>query len=157
MGCRLFSIRACLSNAELQLGWFSRLCIRRNQRHKQISLDWSHRRTHSDGAHGTALQAYFSTTLWDMTSSTHSHTHSPHHQKTTHLPFPPYPQNYVLFMTDNKALVSTVAVTWLISGVYLSPPNLLLATRNVFAWSFDRLVPTAFSTVSKRLHRLRTR
>jgi len=66
------------------------------------------------------------------------------------LPFPPYPQNYVLFMTDNKALVAAVAVTWLISGVYLSPPNLLLATRNVFAWSFDRLVPTTFSTVSKR-------
>lgn len=66
------------------------------------------------------------------------------------LPYPPYPQNFVLFMTDNKALVITVAVTWLISGVYLSPPNLLLATRNVFAWSFDRVVPTAISKVSKR-------
>jgi APA family basic amino acid/polyamine antiporter len=66
------------------------------------------------------------------------------------LPFPPYPQNFVLFMTDNKMLVAAVALTFMLSGIYLTPPNLLLATRNVFAWSFDRVVPTGFSKVSKR-------
>jgi amino acid transporter len=66
------------------------------------------------------------------------------------LPYPPYPQNYVFFMTHNVAVTATVAVTWLLSAVYLTPPNLLLATRNVFAWSFDRLVPTALSKVSGR-------
>jgi len=66
------------------------------------------------------------------------------------LPFPPYPQNFAFFMTDNRLLIGIVAVAWLLSGIYLTPPNLLLATRNVFAWSFDRLLPTRFAKVDDR-------
>jgi amino acid transporter len=66
------------------------------------------------------------------------------------LPFPPYPQNFAFFMTDNRIVIAIVAITWLLSGIYLTPPNLLLATRNVFAWSFDRLLPTTFAKVDER-------
>jgi len=66
------------------------------------------------------------------------------------LSYPPYPQNYVFFMTNNQAIITTIAVTWLISGIYLTPVNLFLATRNVFAWSFDRVAPTRFANVSEK-------
>ena len=66
------------------------------------------------------------------------------------LPFPPYPQNFAFFMTDNSLVIGIVAVAWLLSGIYLVPPNLLLATRNVFAWSFDRIIPTKFAKVDER-------
>ncbi|MCF8884207.1 MAG: APC family permease [Nitrososphaerota archaeon] len=57
------------------------------------------------------------------------------------LPFPPYPQNFAFFMTDNFALIALIAFGWLASGIYLTPPNLLIVSRNVLAWAIDGLLP----------------
>ncbi len=57
------------------------------------------------------------------------------------LPFPPYPQNYAFLMTDNKIIILLIALGWLASGIYLTPPNLLIVSRNVFAWAVDGLAP----------------
>ncbi|WP_288005427.1 APC family permease [Thermofilum sp.] len=57
------------------------------------------------------------------------------------LPFAPYPQNYAFFMTDNVVLIALIAFGWLASGIYLTPPNLLIVSRNVFAWAVDGLLP----------------
>ncbi|MEZ0346157.1 MAG: APC family permease [Infirmifilum sp.] len=57
------------------------------------------------------------------------------------LPYPPYPQNYAFMMTDNKILLFLIALGWLASGIYLTPPNLLIVSRNVFAWAVDGLAP----------------
>jgi len=57
------------------------------------------------------------------------------------LPFPPYPQNYAFLMTDNAFVILLVALGWLASGIYLTPPNLLIVSRNVFAWAVDGLAP----------------
>jgi amino acid transporter len=66
------------------------------------------------------------------------------------LSFAPYPQNYVFFMTNNQLIITAIAVTWLLAGIYVVPVNMFLATRNVFAWSFDRIVPTKLAQVSER-------
>jgi len=66
------------------------------------------------------------------------------------LSYAPYPQNYVFFMTNNQAIIIAIAITWLLSGIYVVPCNLFLATRNVFAWSFDRIAPTKLAKVSER-------
>ncbi|PLJ78568.1 APC family permease [Infirmifilum sp. NZ] len=57
------------------------------------------------------------------------------------LPFPPYPQNYAFLMTEDKLLILLIAIGWLASGIYLTPPNLLIVSRNVFAWAVDGLAP----------------
>ena len=57
------------------------------------------------------------------------------------LPYPPYPQNYAFLMTDNPILLFLIALGWLASGIYLTPPNLLIVSRNVFAWAVDGLAP----------------
>ena len=72
------------------------------------------------------------------------------HSEAYPLKFPPYPQNYALILTSNTAILLAISIGWFLSAVYLNPPNLLLATRNVFAWSFDRILPTRLSKVSAR-------
>jgi amino acid transporter len=63
------------------------------------------------------------------------------HPEEYPLPFAPYPQNYAFFMTDNMALIALISFGWLASGIYLTPPNLLIVSRNVFAWAIDGLLP----------------
>ncbi|MEM1618909.1 MAG: APC family permease [Desulfurococcaceae archaeon] len=69
------------------------------------------------------------------------------HPEQYPLPFPPYPQNYAFFLTDNIVIIFIIAFGWLASGIYLTPPNLMIVSRNVFAWAVDGLMPQVLRKV----------
>jgi len=62
----------------------------------------------------------------------------------------PFPTLYLAFVTGNPILLALfgfcfVVVTWIsIAGLAFAP------IRNVFAWSFDRVIPTKFSEIKTR-------
>ncbi|MGC8954274.1 MAG: APC family permease [Desulfurococcus sp.] len=67
------------------------------------------------------------------------------------LPLPPYPQTYLwILYPDLVWLQVLVGFLWFLSNVYLTPPNLLITSRNMFAWSFDRLLPTRLTKVNEK-------
>jgi APA family basic amino acid/polyamine antiporter len=59
-----------------------------------------------------------------------------------HLKFLPGPQWLLVFI----ALCFVLAILW------WTPTGFMLGTRNMFAWSFDRLAPEKLTTVSDRFH-----
>jgi amino acid transporter len=71
---------------------------------------------------------------------------------TNPLPVGPYIQYLTAMLTDNPALVFILAFAFFIWGIILLPAFYLITTRPMFAWSFDRLVPTFLADVSDRFH-----
>ena len=57
-----------------------------------------------------------------------------------------------LFVTDNPIIHLIIALTFLAAIFWIQPPAVLIATRNLFAWSFDRLLPGRIADVNDRLH-----
>jgi len=55
-------------------------------------------------------------------------------------------------VVNNAYLVSIVAIGFLIFNIWWAAGLLLTATRYVFAFSFDRIFPTAFADVNPRFH-----
>lgn len=68
------------------------------------------------------------------------------------LPFPAVMPSLGLFVTDNPVVHMIIALTFLAAIFWIQPPAVLIGTRNLFAWSFDRLLPESMSNVSDRLH-----
>lgn len=68
------------------------------------------------------------------------------------LPFPAVMPSLGLFVTDNPVVHMIIALTFLAAIFWIQPPAVLIGTRNLFAWSFDRLLPESMSNVSERLH-----
>lgn len=68
------------------------------------------------------------------------------------LPFPAVMPSLGLFVTDNPIIHMIIALTFLAAIFWIQPPAVLIATRNLFAWSFDRLLPGKLADVSDRLH-----
>lgn len=67
------------------------------------------------------------------------------------LSMPPYPQTYLwILYPDLVWLQVTIGTLWFLSNVYLTPPNLLIASRNMFAWAFDRILPTKLTKVNEK-------
>ncbi len=67
------------------------------------------------------------------------------------LPFPePFPHTLLVYATSNPVILALanigVAVTPLLAGF----AYIFLITRNIFAWAFDRVVPTSLSKVDER-------
>jgi len=58
----------------------------------------------------------------------------------------------VAFATDNPWVAGLVAFSILIGVLGTLASYSLMISRVVFAWSFDRLVPTAFSNLDRRFH-----
>ena len=65
--------------------------------------------------------------------------------------------NYVVpaltrFFALPGALKTYIALSFLLSIIWWTPAGFLLGTRNLFAWSFDRLAPEWVADVHPRLH-----
>jgi basic amino acid/polyamine antiporter, APA family len=69
-----------------------------------------------------------------------------------HLPFLPYLPALANFLPGPKWLLVFIALCFVLSILWWTPTGFMLGTRNMFAWSFDRLAPEKLTTVSDRFH-----
>ena len=70
----------------------------------------------------------------------------------SNLPFPAVMPALGLFMTGNPVVHMFIALTFLAAIFWIQPPAVLIGTRNLFAWSFDRVLPGRLADVNDRLH-----
>ncbi len=70
----------------------------------------------------------------------------------SNLPFPAVMPALGLFMTGNPVVHMLIALTFLAAIFWIQPPAVLIGTRNLFAWSFDRVLPGRLADVNDRLH-----
>jgi APA family basic amino acid/polyamine antiporter len=68
------------------------------------------------------------------------------------LPFPAVLPALGLFVTDNPIVHMLIALTFLAAIFWIQPPAVLIGTRNLFSWSFDRLLPSRLADVNERIH-----
>src|SRR3989441_6124542 len=68
------------------------------------------------------------------------------------LGFAPYLPSLVKFLVLPSFLQVFVAACFVLSVLWWTPTGFLIATRNLFAWSFDRLAPAGVAEVNDRLH-----
>ena len=68
------------------------------------------------------------------------------------LKFLPYLPALVNFLPGPQWLLVFVALCFVASILWWTPTGFMLGTRNMFAWSFDRLAPEKLTTVSDRFH-----
>lgn len=68
------------------------------------------------------------------------------------LSFQPYLPALVNFLPGPHWLLVFVALCFVAAILWWTPTGFLLGTRNMFAWSFDRLAPEKLTTVSDRFH-----
>ena len=68
------------------------------------------------------------------------------------LPAPPWMPLFLTALNPNVAVVTLVQAAWVISIFWNTAAFLLVATRYVFAFSFDRVLPIKLSDVSARFH-----
>jgi APA family basic amino acid/polyamine antiporter len=66
--------------------------------------------------------------------------------------FQPYLPSLVNFLPGPQWLLVFIAVTFLVAILWWTPTGFMMGTRNMFAWSFDRLAPEKLTTVSDRFH-----
>src|SRR5229473_1196415 len=71
---------------------------------------------------------------------------------TSSLSFAPYLPSLVKFLAIPGFLQVFVAACFVLSVLWWTPTGFLIATRNLFAWSFDRLAPSGVAEVNGRLH-----
>jgi basic amino acid/polyamine antiporter, APA family len=68
----------------------------------------------------------------------------------------PYPVEPTVYfyptITHGPVIAVFIWSAFLIGGFLTIPASLLVVTRNVFAWSFDRVLPTSLSTVDSKYH-----
>jgi amino acid transporter len=68
------------------------------------------------------------------------------------LAFKPYLPALVNFLPGPQWLLVFVALCFVLAILWWTPTGFMLGTRNMFAWSFDRLAPEKLTTVSDRFH-----
>jgi APA family basic amino acid/polyamine antiporter len=68
------------------------------------------------------------------------------------LSFSPYLPTLVRFLPGGQVLGTIVVCCFLLAIFWWTPTGFLLGTRNLFAWSFDRLAPARATDVSDRFH-----
>lgn len=68
------------------------------------------------------------------------------------LPLGAYISSFIIFMTDNPLIRIVVAVGFMATIIWILLPQMLIITRNMFAWSFDRLLPSWIAKVNERTH-----
>ena len=71
---------------------------------------------------------------------------------TSSLGFAPYLPTLVKFLSLPGFLQVFVAACFVLSVLWWTPTGFLIATRNLFAWSFDRLAPEGVASINERLH-----
>ena len=68
------------------------------------------------------------------------------------LPFSPYLPSLANFLPGPHWLLVFVALCFVAAILWWTPTGFMLGTRNLFAWSFDRLAPERVTSVSDRFH-----
>jgi len=69
-----------------------------------------------------------------------------------HLPFLPYLPSLVNFLPGPQWMLVFIALCFVAAILWWTPTGFMLGTRNMFAWSFDRLAPEKLTQVSDRFH-----
>jgi APA family basic amino acid/polyamine antiporter len=68
----------------------------------------------------------------------------------------PYPVEPTVYfyptITHGPVIATFIWSAFLLGGFLTIPASLLVVTRNVFAWSFDRVLPTSLSSVDSKYH-----
>ena len=57
---------------------------------------------------------------------------------------------YVSMLTGSTVLTVIINISFIVAFIVALPATFLIATRNLFAWSFDRIIPDKVSEVSER-------
>jgi len=57
---------------------------------------------------------------------------------------------WVNFLIGNVPLAAIVSLAWFLQGFAVITPLIIAASRHIFAWSFDRIVPAKLCEVSER-------
>jgi amino acid transporter len=68
------------------------------------------------------------------------------------IPVPPFPQFLMAFITDNPIIIFLVTIGFGLSLLVNAVPYTFVSVRNIFAWSFDRAVPSSLAAVDQRYH-----
>jgi len=68
------------------------------------------------------------------------------------LGFAPYIPAMIKFLPVGQVVQVALVLCFILSVIWWTPAGYLLGTRNVFAWSFDRLAPAQLNKVSDRFH-----
>jgi len=68
------------------------------------------------------------------------------------LPTGSYISSFIIFMTTNPILRIIVSLGFLATITWILLPQMLIITRNMFAWSFDRIIPGWVAKVNERTH-----
>lgn len=72
--------------------------------------------------------------------------------KSYPLAAPPFFFLFTAMLTKSSFLIAVMAISFALAFFVALPPTFLIATRNLFAWSFDRILPDRVSQVSERTH-----
>jgi basic amino acid/polyamine antiporter, APA family len=59
---------------------------------------------------------------------------------------------YVSMLTNSTVVIVVLNLSFIVAIVVALPATFLIATRSLFAWSFDRVIPDKASEVSERTH-----
>jgi amino acid transporter len=59
---------------------------------------------------------------------------------------------FVAMLTDSAPLIFAMGLSFILAAAVPMVPTFLIATRSLFAWSFDRVFPSRVSDVSDRTH-----
>ena len=57
---------------------------------------------------------------------------------------------YVSMLTGSSFLIALISFSFIVAFIVALPATFLIATRNLFAWSFDRILPSRVSDVNER-------
>ena len=64
----------------------------------------------------------------------------------------PYPNDLILIINSNPVLNYLMIASFLLAGYSFIATTFLISSRTLLAWSFDRVIPSAFGSVNERLH-----
>jgi amino acid transporter len=59
---------------------------------------------------------------------------------------------FVSMTTSSTILIALISFSFIVAFIVALPATFLIATRNMFAWSFDRILPDKVSEVNPRTH-----
>jgi APA family basic amino acid/polyamine antiporter len=59
---------------------------------------------------------------------------------------------FVSMLTSSTTLIVIISISFIVAFIVALPATFLIATRSLFAWSFDRVLPARISSVNERTH-----
>lgn len=72
--------------------------------------------------------------------------------KSYPLATPPFYFLFVAMLTHSTVVIAIMGISFVLAFFLVFPTTFLISSRNLFAWSFDRILPTKVSEVNSRTH-----